>query len=61
MSRLLRAGVFALAVLVAHQALAKSPFGFISFRKSKDVAKNNELLKLQMLPIPGVAGRAEQP
>ncbi len=44
MSRLFRVTLVAIAVLTAGEALAKSPFNFISFRKSKSVAKSSQLL-----------------
>lgn len=44
MSRLVRISLLVLAVLVSNQAIAKSPFSFISFHKSKAVAKSSHLL-----------------
>ena len=44
MSRLVRIFLLIVAVLVSNQAIAKSPFSFISFKKSKSVAKSSHLL-----------------
>ena len=44
MNRLHRAITLVLAVLVTNQAIAKSPFDFISFRSDKSVAKSSLLL-----------------
>lgn len=44
MSRPIRLSLVLLAVLFGSQALAKSPFSLITFRKSKDVAKSSQLL-----------------
>lgn len=44
MSRPIRLSVVLLAVLFGSQAIAKSPFSLITFRKSKDVAKSSQLL-----------------
>lgn len=44
MSRSLRLLLLAVAVLAANQAIAKSPFSLVNFRKSKAVAKSSMLL-----------------
>ena len=44
MTRLFRVVALVLVTLVANQAIAKSPFNFISFRSNKSVAKSSQLL-----------------